>query len=366
MGCGTHLLVISLTLGASTGFASPADAQERSSAPARSDGSTVNGHVRRARRARDAGRWTEARHAYKAALEASEQSPSAQLDPAEIAGELGVCELELGNYREAAEHLTRSLERRELLPLEVQRRFKVAQLRAEFYVVTLLLSVDPPDAEVFIDDQRIGRIAPTDKLFLERGRHVVRARAPGRAEAIHVFNGERGAKQEVSMQLPHAAVSSTKEAPPATPELVRASPAARAQAPGPWASWPGTLRIGGIAITTATAATGAVLLLRAHVIHTSLREGDVVRRQQGWTSHTCREASAPAACADIHRQVDQRNLLATLGKVSLATSAVFGVATAASFLTEAAFSGAAPRATGVRIVPVTTSERAGVLLEGAW
>ncbi|WP_437840542.1 tetratricopeptide repeat protein [Sorangium sp. So ce1153] len=366
MRCGAHLLVISLTLGASTGFARPADAQERSSAPARSDGSKVNEHIRRARRARDAGRWAEARDAYEAALEASEQSPSAQLDPAEIAGELGVCELELGNYREAAEHLTRSLERRELLPLEVQRRFKVAQLKAAFYVVTLLLSVDPPDAEVFIDDQRMGRVAGTYKVFLERGRHVVRARAPGRAEAIHVFNGERGAKQEVSMQLPHAAVSSTKEAPPATPEPVRASPAARAQAPGPWASWPGTLRIGGIAITTATAATGAVLLLRAHVIHTSLREGDVVRRQQGWTSHTCREASAPAACADIHRQVDQRNLLATLGKVSLATSAVFGVATAASFLTEAAFFGAAPGATGVRIVPVTTSERAGVLLEGAW
>ncbi|WP_438011082.1 tetratricopeptide repeat protein [Sorangium sp. So ce321] len=363
---GAHLLIISLTLGASPGFASPADAQERSSVPARSDGSTVNGHVRRARRARDAGRWTEARDAYKAALEASEQSPSAQVDPAEIAGELGFCELALHNYREAAEHLTRSLERRELLPLEAQRRFKVAQLKAAFYVVTLLLSVDPPDAEVFIDGQRVSRIAGTYKVFLERGRHVVRARAPGREEAVHVFSGERGAKQEITMRLPHAAVSSTKEASSATPEPVSTSPAARAQAPGPWASWPGTLRIGGIAITTATAATGAVLLLRAHVIHTNLREGNVVRLQQGWTSHTCREASAPAACADIHRQVDQRNLLATLGKVSLATSAVFGVATAASFLTEAAFFGAAPEATGVRIVPVTTSERAGVLLEGAW
>ncbi|WP_437760036.1 tetratricopeptide repeat protein [Sorangium sp. So ce1389] len=366
MRCGAHLLVMSLTLGASTGFASPADAQQRSSAPARSDGSTANDHVRRARRARDAGKWTEARDAYKAALEALEQSPSAQLDTAEIAGELGVCELALYDYRDAAEHLTRSLERRELLPLEVQRRFKVAQLKAAFYVVTLLLSVDPPDAEVFIDDQRMGRIVGTYKVFLEPGRHAVRARAPGRAEAIHVFNGERGAKQEISMQLPHAAASSAREAPTATPKPVSASPAARAQAPGPSASWPGTLRIGGIALTTATAATGAVLLLRAHVIHTNLREGAVVRRQQGWTSHTCREASAPAACTDIHRQVDQRNLLATLGKVSLATSAVFGVATAASFLTEVAFFGAAPKAAGVRIAPVITSEQAGVLLEGAW
>ncbi|WP_437759611.1 hypothetical protein [Sorangium sp. So ce1389] len=118
--------------------------------------------------------------------------------------------------------------------------------------------------------------------------------------------------------------------------------------------------------TLPTATTGAVLLLRAHVVHTDLRERHAVRREHGWTSHTCRDARAPAACADIQGQVNERNLFATLGKVSLGTSAVFGVATAASFLTEVAVFGAPPEATGVRVVPITTSQQAGVLLEGAW
>ncbi|WP_234023287.1 tetratricopeptide repeat protein [Sorangium cellulosum] len=347
-------------------MSSSADAQQRSSSLGRSDSPTLKDLIRRARKARDRGNWTEARDAYKAALEAADQTPGGRLDRAEIAGELGLCELALLNYREAAELLTQSLEQREVLPIKVQQRFEMGQAKAAFYVVRLLLSVDPPDAEVFIDGKAIGRTARTYRLFLDPGRHVVRARAPGREEAVHVFNGERGAEQEISMQLPHAAVSSIKETSPATPRPVSRSPAARPEAPSPRASWPGTLRIGGIAITTATATAGAVFLLRAHVVHTNLREANEVRREQGWTSHACRDASAPAACAGIHGQAKERDLFATLGKVSLATSAAFGLATAASFLTEVAVFGTAPRAAGVRVVPVTTSEQAGVLLQAAW
>jgi hypothetical protein len=61
----------------------------------------------------------EACEAYKAALDAANVPPGMKLDradvdrgdrgafdPAEIAGELGLCELELRKYRDAAEHLT--------------------------------------------------------------------------------------------------------------------------------------------------------------------------------------------------------------------------------------------------------------------
>jgi hypothetical protein len=91
------------------------------------------------------------------------------------------------------------------------------------------------------------------------------------------------------------------------------------------------LRIGGVALTTATATAGAVFLLRAHVVHSNLREANGVRRAQGCAPDACRAASAPAACAEIQGQAKERDMLATLGKVSLAASAVFGIATAASF-----------------------------------
>ncbi|WP_438026374.1 hypothetical protein [Sorangium sp. So ce233] len=326
--------------------------------------------VRRAQKARAAGRWADAYEAYKAAFEATDLASSPLAERAELAGELGLCELALRKYREAAEHLTQSLQRRELLPIQLQQRFEVGQVKAAFHVGTLLLAVDPPDAEVLIDGRPVGRASRSYKVFLEPGRHMVRAQAPGREDALQSFSAVAGVEHEMTMQLPRVAVSSAKLGAPSasqeSPKALSSVSALGARPPSPWASWPGTLRIGGVAVTTATAAAGAVFLLRAHVIHSDLREGDVVRREHGWTSHTCREASAPAACTGIYGQVKERNLFATLGKVSLATSAVFGVATAASFFTEFALFGSTPPATGIHIVPVTTSERAGVLLHGAW
>ncbi|WP_437281602.1 hypothetical protein WME90_13925 [Sorangium sp. So ce375] len=330
----------------------------------------MRAHVRRGQRARDAGQWMAAYAAYKTAFEAADPASSTGLERAEIAGELGLCELELNRHRDAAEHLTWSLSQLVALPLPMKRRFEIGRHKAAFVVAELRLAVDPQDAEVFIDGKAIPRPDRAYQLFVEPGRHTVRARAPGREDAFHVVGAVAGAEHEIVMHLPHKPTCDAEEGAPVSPnETPRAvsSPAApHTERPSPWASWPGTARIGGIAVTTATAAAGAVFLLRAHVVHGDLREADVARRAHGWTSHTCRDAGAPAACADIHDQVNERNLFATLGKVSLVTSAVFGVATAASFFTELAVFDAGPKASGLRIVPVTTSERAEVLVEGAW
>ena len=51
-------------------------------------------HVRRGQRARAAGQWSEAHAAYKAAFEAADPASSTERERAEIAGELGLCELE--------------------------------------------------------------------------------------------------------------------------------------------------------------------------------------------------------------------------------------------------------------------------------
>ncbi|XXT15337.1 hypothetical protein WME94_34310 [Sorangium sp. So ce429] len=365
-----HSLSILLTLGAATGFTSAASANGVHAQAKPSGSSSVKDLVRRGQRARNAGHWTEAYAAYKAAFEAADPASSTGLERAEIAGELGLCELALNKHRDAAEHLAWSLGQLEALPLPLQKRFQEGRRKAESLVAVLILAVDPPDAEVLVDGKQVGRPARTYTLYLEPGRHMVRARAPGREDALHAIGAVTGAKHDIAMVLPRTSARDAKEGGPVsrndTPQAPSSPAVARTGPPSPWASWPGTARVGGIAVTTATAAAGAVLLLRAHVVHGDLREGGVARRAQGWTSHTCREASAPAAYADIHDQVNERDLFATLGKVALVTSAVFGVATAASFFTEVAVFGAAPRATGVRVVPMTTSERAGVLLEGAW
>ncbi|WP_437769016.1 hypothetical protein WME77_19250 [Sorangium sp. So ce764] len=363
-------LWICLMFGVATGTTHPVHAADRNPAPARSGDSIVKDHLRRARRAQASGKWTEAHAAYKAAFEAIDATSVTEKESAEIAGELGLCELKLRKFRDAAEHLAWSLERRKALSPEQQKGFAEGLAKAVPFLATLYLSVDPPDAEVFVDGQPIGRPRRSYRLFFEPGKHMVRALAPGRGEGTQTLDAQAATEPIMTLQLLRSAESSTGEGEPGGPAKKAATDAQAARtstpAPAPSATWPGTVRMSGIVLTTATAAVGAVFLLRAHVVNSDLREANTARREQGWTSDACRKASAPTACADIHGRIKERDLFATLGKVSLATSAVFGIATAASFLTEVAIFGDGRPAERLRIVPVTTSERAGVILKGAW
>ncbi|AUX45206.1 hypothetical protein SOCE26_066870 [Sorangium cellulosum] len=288
------------------------------------------------------------------------------LDPAELAGELGLCELELREYRDAAEHLTWSLAQDRALPRELRGRFQIGQAKAVFYVVELLLSVDPPDAEVLIDGKPIGRTARAYKLFLEPGRHMVRARAPGREDAFHVFHAERGDKQEIMMQLPRAAVVSAME-PPATSKPASAQPAARAKDPGPWASWPGTLRIAGIAVATAGVSVGAILMIRAGKLDDELAaRRDRLLGQSPSSSSMCWQAPRNAPCAELARLQDARNLSGRAGLATIITGGVVGAVTAASFVTDLSFLGSSPARGRIHVSPVATGEEIGARLEGLW
>ncbi|WP_437923834.1 hypothetical protein WMF37_33080 [Sorangium sp. So ce291] len=323
--------------------------------------------VRRGRRARAQGRWTEAHAAYRAAFEATDPASGTELERAEIAGELGLCELALRMYRDAAEHLAWSLEQREALPPAQQQRFGEGLRKARPFVATLILAVDPPDAEVFVDGKAIGRTARTYKLFFEPGQHMVRARAPGRGESLHGLRAVAAAEHEISMKLPDAAVSSAKDAAPAVPELASASPPARAKDPGPPASWPGTLRTAGIAVTTATLSAGSLLMIRA----TSL-DGDLSERRDGLNGGAaapgsrCRQAPERPACVELRRLRDERNLSAGVGAAMLIAGGVIGAATAASFFTDFSFLGLTPAPDRMRASPVATGREIGVRIEGLW
>ncbi|WP_437624517.1 hypothetical protein [Sorangium sp. So ce1151] len=324
--------------------------------------------VRRGRRARDQGRWTEAHAAYKAAFEATDPASGTELERAEIAGELGLCELALRMYRDAAEHLAWSLEQREALPPAQQRRFGEGLRKTKPFVATLILAVDPPDAEVFVDGKAIGRTARTYKLFFEPGHHMVRARAPGHGESLHGLRAVAAAEHEISIKLlPDAAVRGAKDAAPAAPKLASASPPARAKDPGPSASWPATLRIAGIAVTTATLSAGSLLMIRA----TSL-DGDLSERREGLnggaasTGSRCWQAPEHPACAELRRLRDERNVSAGVGAAMLIAGGVIGAATAACFFMDFSFLGLTPAPDRVRASPVATGREIGVRVEGLW
>ncbi|WP_437601432.1 PEGA domain-containing protein [Sorangium sp. So ce590] len=325
--------------------------------------STLASSLRRARQARDAGRWVEAAAAYELSLKAADAAWTTDAERAEIAAELGLCELALGRYRDAAEHLAQSLRHRDALRSGLAERAEEGLKKAERRVVTFYLGVNPPDAEVLVDGKTLGRPAPTYELFLEPGHHTVRARLDGHAEALGAFEGQAGKDSSLTLKLRRAPERGAPQAAGGGPARA-ADPAAR---PAARSAVPVTeLRIGGAALATAALGAGAVLLLRADVLDGNLAERDVVRRRRGWTSTTCWWPNAPSACTEIRKEVAERDLFATLGNVALATGAVFGVATAASFLAEGWLLGDTPAREVVQVVPSAAGTQAGLVLQGVW
>ncbi|WP_437969508.1 PEGA domain-containing protein [Sorangium sp. So ce260] len=335
--------------------------------------SNVEDLLRRARQARDAGRWVEAEAAYELSLKAADAAWTTDAERAEIAAELGLCELALARYRDAADHLAQSLRKRDALRSGLAKRAEEGLKKAESRVVTFYLGVSPPDAEVFVDGKALGRPAPTYELFLEPGHHTVRARLDGHTEVVSAFDGQAGKDSSLTLKLPRAperGAPGAVGAGPARPVDPAAWPADSAARPANPAARPAlpltALRIGGAALATAAAAAGTVFLLRADVVHDNLAERDVVLRRRGWTSSTCWWPNAPSACAEIRDEVAERDRFATLGKVALATGAVFGIATAASFLAEGWLLDETPVRGGVQVAPSTTGTQAGLVLQGVW
>lgn len=107
---------------------------------------------------------------------------------------IGMCQKVLGDLLAAHETLSRYLDEadatahRELID---SARQALAELEAA--TGTLALQVDPPEAEVLVDGESIGRASATAPLRLLPGRHDVEARAEGRTayrQTVEVGAGE--------------------------------------------------------------------------------------------------------------------------------------------------------------------------------
>ena len=140
---------------------SAAVAQEQPTVISNRAEADVMSHVSRGRAARDAGRLSEAVAAFNAALATAAPTGATEALHAEILGELGLAELGLERYRDAAEHMARSLVLGASLPdFPLRRRLEAGQRTAEKHVLRLYLGVNPPDAEVILDTTKLIKRTP--------------------------------------------------------------------------------------------------------------------------------------------------------------------------------------------------------------
>ncbi|WP_437958777.1 hypothetical protein WME76_03360 [Sorangium sp. So ce119] len=308
--------------------------------------------LRRAEQARRAGRWEDAAAAYRAAWESTG-------DP-RWAGELGLAELSLRRYRDAAEHLRRALDAADALAAGARARFQQGLQRAAREVAAVAIVVGEPEAELFMDGRRVGQGLATYVVYVEPGSHEARATLAGHEDGVGRFEAQRGDTPAIGLAL--------KEKPPASvPEV---PPRAAAAAVGPAALRPGAegtaigpaVRVGGLALASAGVVVGA-----GFAIAWAVKDGEAgtlreqIRGESG--AHACGPSKAipDTRCAHLRDAVDARDALGLIAVASFVASGVVGAAALSSF-----WWAPSPDQRGVRVVPRVTAHGGGVRIGGAW
>ena len=326
--------------------AAPPGSPGAATAPAASGALTQ--HLQRGERERRAGRWAEAESAYRAAWQIEQR--------ADIAGELGICELALGKDWDAAEHLQLSLEQSDDLPTEQRRRIEEAYRKAEQQVATLAISAHPSEAEVFVDDRPAGAKRLSYLVFVDPGAHTVRATLAGFEDVVVQIDTARGGSYPMGLRLRER---------PATPPPPPIAAPAPPLSPRPCPTSGGcerhpleTLRYAGLAAAGAGVAFGAGALIGSEVM-----DGAVQNKAAALGPSTCRSQGARPDCKELRELNEGRNLLGIMATASLITATGVGLVTAASFWWWPPRQGAQG---AVRVLPATARDRLGVVLVGQW
>ncbi|MFO0761135.1 MAG: PEGA domain-containing protein [Byssovorax sp.] len=142
----------------------------------------------------DAGRWSEARSKFEQAWALKQTH--------DIAGNLGIAEVQLGKFLNAAEHLAWALDH--LPPTEssaTRKGLEQALEKARSQVGVLRLRVNVDGAAVVINGGAVGVVAKGKTLFVEPGAVTVSVQKEGYLEARQTITVPRGEAREMSLTL---------------------------------------------------------------------------------------------------------------------------------------------------------------------
>ncbi len=140
-----------------------------------------------------------------------------------VAGNLGAAEVQLGRFRDAAEHLaiyTRGMAGDPKRTAKERESAKLLYEIATARVVTVTVSVNVAGADVWIDGARAGAAPLEGPVFVEPGKHAVEVRLDGYVTDKRSFEAAAGEKKALEVTLskrvdvvPTATASATVPAP---------------------------------------------------------------------------------------------------------------------------------------------------------
>lgn len=277
-------------------------------------------------------RWDQCRAAFLAAYGVK---PHPQ-----IAGNLSACEVKLGMYRDAAEHVSIFLRaQRPDAPPERRAAADDVLREASAKIAITQLTVAPSGAEVLLDGRSLGNAPLAMPLFLEPGAHGVEVRQEGYVTAKRSVDARAGASMAVQIEL--APVT-----PPPPVPVDRTTISRRSAVPG--------IVMG--AVAAAGVATGIVLYVGSVGDRST---ADTLTNAILGAKHSCDTGATnfDPRCAQTHSAAATSDALHNAGVGTLAGAAVLAVAAGAYFVWPAL---------RVSVVPVAGKSGAGLWLRGSF
>lgn len=269
----------------------------------------------------------------------------------QIAANLAECEAELGQHRDAAEHIALAL--RELPAGEAERKASAEALlaRVKPFVAEVTITVEGDDAEgaiVTIGGAEVGKAPIAHALYLAPGPHEIAARGTVAQQATQL-EAAAGGSHPVTLVLTRPVSGSNGGNPP--PD------AATTESPHPYPA----LVIGGAIVAVAALATGIGLHVAASGNDSDVDDGAAAVSAGGGTC-TPVTAGFEAQCASIADALDAADGQRAVGTPLLIGGGVVGALVLGYALWPR---GSAPAAAGhIELIPSVSPSVGGAMVRG--
>ncbi|WP_437837500.1 PEGA domain-containing protein [Sorangium sp. So ce1153] len=299
-------------------------------------------------KAANASKWSDAHVSFLAAWRLKEHY--------QIASNLGVAELKLGKYREAAEHLTWYLREAPASKVEQRRRAEQSLKEALAKVAQVTVEVEPAGADVTVDGAAVGKAPLRMPVFLNPGEHEVGARLDGHVPEKRGVTAKAGATATVSLRLVAQAAAPAEQA--GNGQIAPRMPANPGDTSGP--SKP--LLYTGIALTGVAAGLGAVFGIVSLNKESQAEDLHVVLENKDGPS-ACANGQNAAQCGELWSARKDAWTYTKAAWGCFGGAAAIGAATLIYYWT-------APRqASGVtraQVIPHLGPTGSGIVITGAW
>lgn len=265
----------------------------------------------------------------------------------QIASNLGACEMKLGRYRDAAEHLAFFLREQPPTGSRDDRKRTQAlfdEARAKVGAVSLTVSV--PGAVVSVDGREIGPAPLPAEVYVDPGTRTFVASHGSYKDAQQIVQATAGGALKVTLTL--EALTGPGPQPPGG----QVPPA------------PGGARMP-VVITGAALGGAGVVLGAVFAGLSSARASDAATKHDAILKAGPTAACGPTPSADCQAFESAGRARVTFANAS-AWSFIAGGAVGAATVIYALAAPRAPKASGIRVAPTLAAGGGGVVLQGEW